>query len=143
MKIEATITNTLNQHEVIVSTNDAIKHLTVDAKSGGRGSNINGGEFLFLSLATCFCNDVYREAQKRNMEIDRVSVAVSGHFGAEGEAASGISYRVDIKSASASESEINDLINYVDRIAEVHRTLREGTEVRLQSNTPSESRDLL
>ena len=109
-----------------------MKHLSVDAKADGRGSDINGGEFLFLSLATCFCNDVYREATKRNMHIDLVKVTVSGHFGAEGEPATGISYSVEVWSALASKTEIDDLIDYVDEIAEVHRTLREGVEVKLE-----------
>ncbi len=132
MKIEATVRSALNQHDVTVSTNDTMKHLSVDAKADGRGSDINGGEFLFLSLATCFCNDVYREATKRNMHIDLVKVTVSGHFGAEGEPATGISYSVEVWSALASKTEIDDLIDYVDEIAEVHRTLREGVEVKLE-----------
>ena len=33
-------------------------------KSPGRGSAVNGGEFLVLALATCYCNDLYREAER-------------------------------------------------------------------------------
>lgn len=132
MKIEAIVSSALNQHDVTVSTNDVVKSLSVDAKPDGRGSGINGGEFLFLSLATCFCNDVYREAAKRNMHIDRVNVTVTGHFGSEGEAASEITYNAEVWSALASQTEIDDLIQHVDRIAEVHRTLREGVDVKLE-----------
>jgi hypothetical protein len=33
----------------------------------GGGSSANGGELLCLALATCYCNDVYREAKKRGI----------------------------------------------------------------------------
>ena len=85
---------------------------------------------MFLSLATCFCNDVYREAAKKNIVIESVEVTVTGEFGNEGEAISNINYQVNIQSGS-SESEIRKLINDVDKIAEIHNTLRKGVTVSL------------
>jgi uncharacterized OsmC-like protein len=35
---------------------------------------------LFLALATCYCNDIYREAAKRNIKVDSVEVEVEGTF---------------------------------------------------------------
>jgi uncharacterized OsmC-like protein len=29
---------------------------------------------LFLALASCYCNDIYREAAKRNIKVERVEV---------------------------------------------------------------------
>jgi hypothetical protein len=40
------------------------KSLTVPPKSDGAGSNVNDDEFLMLALATCYCNDLYRDAAR-------------------------------------------------------------------------------
>jgi len=95
------------------------------------GSSINGGELLFLALATCACNDVYREAGKRNMSIESVSVDVNGQFGKEGEPGKNIVYRMTIIAPQHSQAEIQDLIAYVNHVAEIHNTLRGGVDVRL------------
>lgn len=68
MDIAATIKNNYRNNEITVTANGNEKHIAIPGKSEGRGSSVSGGELLFLSLATCFCNDVYREAAKRNME---------------------------------------------------------------------------
>jgi OsmC-like protein len=47
----------------------------------GYGSGTNGGELLFLVLATCYSNDVYREARKRGIQVESVEVEVTGEFG--------------------------------------------------------------
>jgi organic hydroperoxide reductase OsmC/OhrA len=132
MLITATIKNNRRHNELTVSTNNNEKSLNIPGKIEGRGSSVNGGELLFLSLATCFCNDVYREASKRQMEIDSVEVFVSGTFGKEGEPASNISYHVNIEAPNHSSQEIADLISYVDNIAEIHNTLRNGINVVLK-----------
>ncbi len=33
--------------------------LAIAAKAGAAGSSVNGGELLFLALATYYCNDLY------------------------------------------------------------------------------------
>lgn len=131
MQISAAVCNTGQQHQVTVTTNTASKQLSIPAKSEGKGSAVNGGELLFLALATCFCNDVYREAGKRQIEVRSVEVTVSGEFGAEGEAGFNIQYTAKVD-ADAREEEIEDLVTYVDKIAEVHNTLRAGTPVNLR-----------
>ena len=65
------------------------------------------------------------------MDIVSVDVSVSGEFGKEGEPASNIHYSVTINAPGYSQNEINDLIHYVDRVAEVHNTLRRGVEIKL------------
>jgi uncharacterized OsmC-like protein len=131
MTITANIQNSANQNLVSVQTNGAIKEITIPPKSVGQGSSVNGGEFLFLSLATCFCNDLYREAGKRSITIESVGVQVRGEFGKEGEPATNITYQVDVKS-SAPSSLIKDLIAHVDTVAEIHNTLRQGVTVILE-----------
>lgn len=133
MKISATLKNSQQKNDITVVTNSNGKTISIPGKPDGLGSSVNGGELLFLSLATCFCNDIYREAAKRRMIIDSVDVTVSGEFGNEGEPATKIDYAVDVKAAAHSANEINDLIQYVDTIAEIHNTLRRGIAVNKKS----------
>lgn len=100
MTIEAIIQNNAHQNRASVRTNGIEKEILIPAKIEGRGSAVNGGELLFLSLATCFCNDLYREAARRAIEIESVEVKVTGEFGKEGEPAANIRYHVDIKSSA-------------------------------------------
>lgn len=130
MKISASIKSQFNQHETIVQTDGSAKEINISPKPSGFGSSINGGELLLLALATCFCNDIYREASKRNMAVSRVDVVCTGEFGAEGEPGSNFTYTANVI-ADAPPSEIEDLINYIDRIAEVHNTLRQGINITL------------
>ncbi len=64
---------------------------------------MNGGELLLLSLATCFCNDIYREADKKGIIITRVSVEVSGEFAAEGQPGINISYSAKLEGDATDE----------------------------------------
>jgi len=131
MKISATITSKLNHIETIVQTNEAVKTLTISPKSSGYGSSINGGELLLLSLATCFCNDIYREASKRNIIISDVEVIVTGEFGAEGEPGSNFQYKANVIS-DATSAEIKALIEHTDKVAEIHNTLRKGITITIK-----------
>jgi uncharacterized OsmC-like protein len=131
MTISATIQNSANQNRIEVKTEGSAKEITIPAKSVGQGSSVNGGELLFLALATCFCNDLYREAAKKFIAIDSVKVNVTGEFGKEGEPGRNIKYHVDVKS-SATQSQIEDLIAHVDTVAEIHNTLRQGVSVTLE-----------
>lgn len=130
MKISATIKSTFNQQETVVQTNDTVKELQMSVKSSGFGSAINGGELLLLSLATCFCNDIYREAGKRNLVVSGVEVVFTGEFGADGEPGSNFTYTANVTS-DAPAAEIEALIKHTDQIAEVHNTLRKGLSIRL------------
>ncbi|WP_266202884.1 OsmC family protein [Pontibacter kalidii] len=132
MTITATVKNAYEQHEATVSTNSVSRQVSLPAKPEGYGSAVNGGELLFLALATCFCNDVYREAARRNMAIDLVEVMVTGEFGQEGEPATNITYEVSILAPEQSQEEIASLTHHVDKVAEVHNTLRKGVRVTLK-----------
>ena len=131
MIISATIKNSSVQNEITVSTNSNRKEINIPGKPEG-GSSVNGGELLFLSLATCFCNDIYREAAKRKMTILSVEVSVSGEFGNEGEPGRNITYEAKVQAPDHSQQEVTELIDYVDRIAEIHNTLRKGVSVSLK-----------
>lgn len=130
MKCSANIKNERNQHKAIVRTNDVQKEVKIPSKSSGYGSSVNGGELLMLSLATCYCNDLYREAAKRNLTISEVDVTVTGDFGAAGEAGSNFKYKVSVKSDESADK-IESLIVQTDQLAEIHNTLRKGVNVTL------------
>lgn len=128
MKIVSRIENRKGQQEVTLQTNDNQHSLTIPARSSGPGSSVNGGELLFLALATCYCNDIYREAEKRDIVVVRVRVDVRAEFGATGEPARSLRYQA-VVAARTSESEIRDLMLHTDRVAEVQNTLRRGMDV--------------
>lgn len=130
MNISATVKSAHNQHDVTVQTNGAAKQLVVPVKATGYGSSANGGELLTLALATCFCNDIYREAAKLGIIINNVEVTCNAVFGAEGEAGSGFTYKVNITSP-APQPEIDALVAHTDKVAEIHNTLRQGASVTL------------
>ena len=128
MKISAHVDNSEGKHHVTLTTNDNSHSIIIPPKSGGPGSSANGGELLFLALATCYCNDIYREAAKRNIPVEKVEV--SGNFGAEGEGAKNVSYSAKVH-AKGTEEEIHALMEHTDTVAEIQNTLRAGTDVKL------------
>ena len=131
MEISASVTNTADRHDATVRTGSASQAVAVPAKSTGRGSAVNGGEFLMLALATCYCNDLFREAARLGIPIDAVEVEASAEFAGVGLAASNIRYRAQVTSPAAAET-IADLLRQTDAVAEVHNTLRAGAAVVLE-----------
>jgi uncharacterized OsmC-like protein len=97
---------------------------------GGQGMGFNGGQLLLLSIGACFANDVYREADQRGFEILGVRVVVEADWEGNPPRARNVRFTTRVE-AEASEDEIMDLIQHVDRLAEVHNTLREGVDVEL------------
>ena len=85
---------------------------------------------LMLALATCYCNDVYREAARLGIPIDGVKVEASARFPGVGLAAMNIRYRAYV-SSPADASVIADLLRQTDAVAEVHNTIRTGVAVAL------------
>src|SRR5215467_13171613 len=115
MKISAQVENSEGNHQVMLTTGDSVHSIAIPPKPEGLGSSANGGELLFLALATCYCNDLYREARKRNIELYSVRVEVMGEFGAEGEAAGDVSYSASIK-GSASQEDLLALMHHTDTV---------------------------
>lgn len=130
MNISARLENSRGTHSVVLATNGREHSIDVPPKPDGLGSSVNGGELLFLALATCYCNDLYREARKRNIQINSVHVEVTGEFGAEGEPAKIVQYRAAVESASPRE-EILELMRHTDTVAEIQNTLRSSVPISL------------
>jgi organic hydroperoxide reductase OsmC/OhrA len=131
VKISAAIRDTASRHDVVVSTNSSEQALAVPAKASGRGSNVNGGEFLMLALATCYCNDLYREALRLDIPIESVEVEASAEFPGIGLAATNIAYRAKV-SSPASPAKIAELLRITDAVAEIQNTVRAGVPVTLE-----------
>ena len=130
MNISARVMNRREEHTVILRTEGREHAPTIAPKAEGLGSSANGGELLFLALATCYCNDIYREARKRGIEVERVQVEVTGEFGGEGEGAREIRYNASVD-AKAPREEILGLMRHTDSVAEIHNTLRQSAPVVL------------
>lgn len=130
MVIKAKVTNDKNNNEIFLQTNDNTHSIIIPPKTNGFGSSVNGGELLFLSLATCYSNDIYREASKMGIKVESVEVEVSGNFGLEGEPAKNIRYDVKVI-ANTSVEMINELIYLTDKKAEIQNTLRIVNNVTL------------
>ncbi|MEO8611865.1 MAG: OsmC family protein [Chloroflexota bacterium] len=135
LKISAQVKSRKGDHEVNLETNGAIQSIEIVPKAGGYGSSVNGGELMFLALATCYCNDIYREAKKRGIKVHNVQVEVTGDFNeTAGSRAENITYKALVE-AEASEDAILELMQYTDTVAEIHNTLRAGISVTLTSTT--------
>ena len=130
MRIAATVTSSATTHEVSVSTGEASQSLAIPRKAAGPGSGVNGGEFLMLALATCYCNDLYREAQRLGIAIESAVVHASADFPGIGLAATDITYRATVRSAASAE-DIRRLLEQTDAVAEIHNTVRAGVPVEL------------
>jgi organic hydroperoxide reductase OsmC/OhrA len=130
MRSVARIHNSEGQHTADVSAGKHAASISIASKLSGFGSSVSGGELLMLALATCFCNDIYREALQMNIEVVSVDVECSGDFPAEGAAATGLRYTAKI-TARAPEEQIRELAARTDREAEVQNSVRMAIPVEL------------
>src|SRR5215216_3128868 len=133
MKISARVENSKDNHQVTLQTNDNVHSIIIPPKSTGYDSSANRGELLFLALASCYCNDIYREAVKRNIKVERVEVEVNCDFGGECEPAKNVTYHAKVH-AEARAEEILELMKYTDTVVEVQNTLRIETPVVLSGS---------
>ena len=132
MKISAQIENREGEHRVTLKTGENAHSIVIPPKPSGFGSSASGGELLFLALATCYCNDIYRESATRGIKVESVEVRVEGEFGPEGGPSGGVAYSAKV-TARASAEEIKALMEHTDRVAEIQNTLRAGSPVTLKS----------
>jgi putative redox protein len=106
--------------------------LVVDrpTEGGGGGLGFNGGQLLYLAVAGCISNDLFRDAREAGIELSSVRVRVSGDFVGEPAVSDEIRYEVEV-TGNAPEDRLRALVGHVDKIAEIPNSLRQGTKVRL------------
>lgn len=88
---------------------------------------------MLLALATCYCNDLYREAAHLDIALDSVEVEATATFPGIGLAATDIRYKARV-SSTAAPAVIAELLRKTDAVAEVHNTIRAGVPVVLDTN---------
>jgi len=110
--------------------------LVVDrpTEGGGGGLGFNGGQLLYLAVAGCISNDLFREARVAGIELESVRVKVGGNFVGEPAVSDEILYEVEVK-GDAPEERLRALVDQVDKIAEIPNSLRQGTRVRLAGSS--------
>ena len=129
MEISAHIRNDGSAHQVRLRTGGTTQPLAIAAREAGQGSAVNGGELLMAALATCYCNDLYREAARLGIAITGCEVVATAQFNGVGLAAESVVYSARVRSPAAPE-QVEALLDQTDRVAEIHNTLRAGCAVR-------------
>ena len=104
------------------------------AGAGGGGLGFNGGQLLYLAIAACYSNDLYREAAARGIPLTRVAIAVDGDFPGRGSPSTPITVDVELD-GDAPADELAGLLDEVDRIAEIPNSVRGTTPVELRGRT--------
>jgi putative redox protein len=99
-------------------------------EAGGGGLGFNGGQLLYLSIAACLSNDLYREAGMMDIRLRAVSITIDGDFAGRGAASGPIDVDVAVESDASPEA-LAALFDEVERVAEIPRTLREGADIRV------------
>ena len=130
MHFSARVHSSEGRHITDVSAGERRSSIGIAPKASGFGSSVSGGELLMLALATCYCNDVYREAARMSVEVTSVEVECGGEFSAEGASASNVVYTARI-AARASEDQIRELAARADTLAEIQNTVRAAIPVSL------------
>jgi uncharacterized OsmC-like protein len=103
--------------------------------AGGCGLGFSGGQLLNIAVAGCISNDLFREAARRGIRLDRVRVSADSDYAGDPATCTSITYQVEV-TGDASDEALAELVAYVDEIAEIPNSIRRGTEVRL---TPREA----
>ena len=132
MHISASVRKAGDSHDVRVATGETVRSFDIPRRDSGAGSGVNGGELLMLALATCYCNDLYREAARLAVAVESVEVEAHADFEGIGLAARNIRYRARVVS-TGSDAEVARLLRETDAVAEIHNTLRAGVAVRLEA----------
>ena len=100
------------------------------ADGGGRGVGFNGGQLLYLAIAGCVSNDLFREAHADGIALERVRVVVDGDFQGDPPVSTDVTYAVEVAGDASTEA-LERLVAKVDAIAEIPNSLRAATAVRL------------
>ena len=101
-------------------------------EAGGDGLGFNGGELLYLAIAGCVSNDLFREASVRGIALENVRIRVRGDFHGDPPVSGAVEYEVELTGQAPADA-LRELVDHVDRIAEIPNSLRVGTPVQLRA----------
>jgi hypothetical protein len=73
----------------------------------------------------CYCNDLFREAAKMNIDAKSASIHVEADWGGDPVRAMNLSFSVRVES-TAPQKQVEELIRHTDRAAEIPNSLRLG-----------------
>src|SRR3954470_19463856 len=79
------------------------------ADAGGRGVGFNGGQLLYLAIAGCISNDLFREAQRDGIVLERVGVVVQGDFRGDPAVSTDVVYDIEV-TGDAPEPRLRELV---------------------------------
>lgn len=77
MHIEVETRNVDDQDTALGSAGRFTLEVDGPAESGGGGLGFNGGQLLYLAVAGCVSNDLFRDARAEGIELSHVRVKVS------------------------------------------------------------------
>jgi uncharacterized OsmC-like protein len=97
-------------------------------------ATFTGGHLLHLAIAGCVLNDLYREAAALGIELGGVRVRAAGGLDTATWQSTGIEYAVEVSSEAAA-SQIAQLLEVVDQVAEIPQAVRAGATVRRITST--------
>jgi hypothetical protein len=96
-------------------------------------ADFTGAHLLHLAAAGCVLNDLYREADGLGIRLEGARVTASGGFETSTWQSTGIAYAVELDS-TAPAHDLAELMERVDKVAEIPRALRAGAPVSRVSN---------
>lgn len=99
---------------------------------GGGGLGFNGGQLLYLAIAGCISNDLYREAARMRIVVTGVVIEVDGDFPEPGTPSTPIEVAVDL-TGDAPEDELRGLLDRVAEMAEIPKSLLGATPVAISA----------
>jgi hypothetical protein len=118
----ARLRHATNVHDVTVATAGAECRRFVPPKPSGLGSAVNDDELLMRALATCLCNDPYREAARLGIVVDSAEVEANADFEGVGPPATNSCCCAGI-SARAPYDAVDALLRRTDAAAGIQNTL--------------------
>ena len=98
--------------------------------AGGNGRGFSGGQLLYLAIAACYSNDLYREAATRGISLTDVAITVDGDFPARGSTSTPVEVTLEVH-GEAPEEALAALVEEVDRVAEIPNSIRGTTPVTI------------
>ena len=101
------------------------------AAAGGGGLGFNGGQLLYLSVAACISNDLYREAETLGIALTNVEMTVDGDFPGRGSPSTPITVDLVVE-AAAPVARLAALVDVVEGVAEIPNSFRGTTRMTIK-----------